>query len=73
MSATRNRTDCQDVTIQELTTDLERSKVYLTFHFVTVEFDYMTGMEFAAQLKAACQRIAPTLSGKSTPDLKHGK
>lgn len=69
MSAPRKRTNVQDVTISELTVDLPQSKVSLTFHFVTIELDYYTGMDFVSQLRAALERIAPALPMKPTPYL----
>lgn len=69
MSASRKRTDLQDVTVSELTVDLEQKKAYLTFHFVTIEFDYQTGMDFVAQLRAKLDLIAPDLPMKPTPSL----
>ena len=69
MSAPRKRTDVQDVTISELTVDLPQEKIYLTFHFVTIELDYYMGMDFVSQLRAALERIAPALPMKPTPTL----
>ena len=69
MTASRKRTTVQDVTISEMTTDLELKKVYITLHFVTVEFDYYMGMDFVNQLRAKLDLIAPILPHKSTPEL----
>ena len=69
MSASRHRTDVQDITVSELTIDLPQRKLYLTFHFVTIEFDYLTGMDFVDQLRAKLDLIAPDLPMKSTPRL----
>lgn len=69
MSAPRHRTDVQDKTPQDLTVDLERKRLYLTLHFVTAEFDYQTGMDFALMVREAVDRIAPDLPKKSTPEL----
>jgi hypothetical protein len=69
MTASRKRTTVQDQSPQELTVDLERAKVYLSLHFVTAEFDYQTGMDFAIQFRAMVERIAPQLPHRSTTDL----
>lgn len=69
MSASRHRTNIQDVSAQELTVDLERHLIYLSLHFVTAEFDYQTGMDFAVKFRAMVDAIAPVLPDKSTPDL----
>lgn len=62
----KQRAAIQDRDIAQITSDCTAKRIYLSLHFVTTEFDYLTGRRFATQLLEHLERIAP--DGPTTPE-----
>jgi hypothetical protein len=55
----KQRALIQDRDITQITSDITTKRIYIELHFVTTEFDYITGKRFATQLLEHLERIAP--------------